>query len=310
MKDKVTDNPIPTHRFDFKIMDYSKDPETGHLHTYSTLDPERYELINNEDRYGYWDKFDKCFIPLDVCKKMFERMRDVPILAPEPKIDNVDKYFIERYNLLDTYFSEDNEIQFNTSEDILSQANKNDVYLIFMSIDLVKSTAISRKLDNKTNARIKMLFLKETENIIHKFGGHIFKFEGDGLIAFYTSYNISSKIDNSLDCAGIIKLFTENVINKFLEKNELPLLSFRIGINFGEGYVENVGDNNEIYGYDLDATCKIRELAVVNQILVGFSSVTLAHTFWRKKLKIKKIQKIKLKRLELHENTQIYELRV
>lgn len=310
MKEKVTDNPIPTNRIDFKIMDYSKDPETGHLYTYSTLDPERYELINNEDRHGYWDKFDKCFIPIDVCKKMFKQMLDVPILAPGPKIDNVDEYFIERYNLLDTYFSEDKEVQFNTSEDILSQANKNDVHLIFMSIDLVKSTAISRKLDNKTNARIKMLFLKETENIIHKFGGHIFKFDGDGLIAFYTSYNISSKIDNSLDCAGIIKLFTENVINKYLEKKELPLLSFRIGINFGEGYVENVGDNSEIYGYDLDATCKIRELAEVNQILVGFSSVSLAHTYWRNKLKRKKIRKRKLKRLELHENTEIYELRV
>ncbi|MBE6494106.1 MAG: adenylate/guanylate cyclase domain-containing protein [Methanosphaera stadtmanae] len=310
MKEKVTDNPVPNYRFDFKIMDYSRDPETGHLHTLSTLDPDRYELINTKDKKGYWDKFDQCFIPMEVCENIFKQMLNTPILAPGPKIDNIAEYFFERYNLLDTYFSEDTKIELSASEEILYQANKNNVYFNFMSIDLVESTNISRKVNNKTNARIKMLFLKETENIIRKFGGHIFKFEGDGLIAFYTSYNISSKIDNSLDCAGIIKLFIVNVINKFLEKKELPLLYFRIGINFGEAYVENVGNNNEIYGYDLDATCKIRELADENQILVGFSSVTLAHTYWRKILKRKKIQKRKLKRSNLNENTQIYELRI
>ena len=287
-------------RMDLEFIKLYKKPNDEGLYVVSTPDRKRYELKEIEGVSGYWDKFENCFIPLEVCQKIGNSMLGQPITLPSSRIDDFETYFYERYKIFDKYFSNEVEYDFDEGEKFFN----------FFSIDIVDSTVRSRLLDSKTNSIINRLFLNEVAEIIRCFDGCIFKFEGDGLLAYFTSDNLLSKIDNSLESACCIKTFVEKGINPFLEEKKLPKVYFRIGINCGRGYISNVGNKNEIYSYDLNATCKLQKFAKNNQIIVGSSSVKLAHTIWRQKLKKIKVNKRKLKKEGLYEEMHIYKLNV
>lgn len=297
-------------RMDFEFIHFYEKPNDNSLYVISTPNKERYELTEIDGVAGYWDKFDNCFFPLSLCQKIGEGMVGQPIITPSSRIDDVETYFYERYENFEKYFLNDVEYDFSTSEQELNKLDEGEKFFNFISIDIVDSTIRSRSLDSKTNSIINRLFLNEVAEIIRRFDGCIFKFEGDGLIAYFTSDNLLSKIDNSLECVSIIKLFIEKGINSFLEKKEMPKIYFRIGVNCGLGYISNVGAKNEIYSYDLNATCKLQKFAKNNQIIVGSSSVKLAHTMWRQKLKKIKINKRNLRKSGLDDKMEIYKLKV
>lgn len=295
-------------RIDFEFINIKQNND-GSLIVHATPNSERYELKEINGEKGYWDKFDEFFIPLTVCEDIGKNMRGCPILASMPKIENLEEYFNERYSMLNKYF--DNTIKYNspTSETILAQFEESDSFFNFISIDMVGSTKRSRILDSKLNSQVNRLFLNEISNIIRQYGGNIFKYEGDGLLAFYTYDNFLNKFDNSLESVIAIKLFVNDYLNKYLKNVGIPKIGFRIGVNFGSSYVANFGEKTELYGHDFDITCKIQEFAAENQIIVGMGSVKLAHTEWRKRLKRIKINKRKLKQMGLDEDMELYELK-
>ena len=301
---------VHNFRMDFEFTHFYQKSNDDSLYVVVTPDRKRYELKEIEGVSGYWDKFEKCFFPLSLCQKIGNNMIGQPFILPSPRINEVESYFYERYDILKKYFSNEAEYDFSTSEHELNELNEGEIFFNFLSIDMVDSTLRSRSLDSKTNSIINRLFLNEVAEIIRRFDGCIFKFDGDGLLAYFSSDNLLSKIDNSLESASIIKLFVEKGINPFLEKMNLPKIYFRIGINCGLAYISDVGNKNEIYSYDLNATCKLQKFAKNNQIVVGSSSVKLAHTMWRQKLKKIKVNKRKLKKTGLDEEMGIYKLNV
>lgn len=303
---------MSTFRMDFSIINYCQNPANdGCMAITAIPNPERYILEERDGKRGYWDKLDKCFIPKEVCQKIAKNMMNLPIIAPASKIEDLNKYFNDRYFELDKYWSEEYEYDFSLDNNVLTNFNSgNDKFFNFMSIDMVESTKRSGVLDSKINFKVINLFLNEISLIIRQFEGHIFKFEGDGLIAFFTDNNLLNKIDNSLDSATAIKIFVEKYLNKFLDEKGISKIDFRIGINFGKSYVGVLGGKNELYGYDLNVACKLQKLANKNQIIVGSNSVKLSHTIWRKKLKKIKINKRKLKKEGFDEKMEIYKLNV
>ena len=300
---------MSTFRIDFSIIDYQENG--GCMTIISTPNPERYILKECDGKMGYWDKLDKCFIPNEVCQKIAKNMVNLPIITPASKIKNLNNYFDERYYKLDKYWYGECNYDFSIDNNILTNFdNTNNKLFNFMSIDMVESTKRSGVLDSEINFKVINLFLNEISLIICQFEGHIFKFVGDGLIAFFTDNNLLSKIDNSLDCASTIKIFVEKYLNKFLDEKGISKIDFRIGINFGKSYVGVLGGKNELCGHDINVTCKLQKLSNNNQIIVGSNSVKLSHTDWRKKLKKIKINKRKLKKEGFDENMEIYKLNV
>lgn len=295
-------------RIDFEFIEIKENSDGSHI-VYATPNSERYELKEINGEKGYWDKFDKFFIPLTVCDEIGKKMMGCPILSPMPKIENLEEYFNERYSMLHKYFDDTIEYDSPTSESVLAQFEESDNFFNFISVDMVESTKRSRILDSKLNSQVNRLFLNEISNIIRQYGGNIFKYEGDGLLAFYTYDNFLNKVDNSFESVIAIKLFINNYLNKYLENVGIPKINFRIGVNFGSSYVANFGEKTELYGHDFDITCKIQEFAAENQIIVGMGSVKLAHTEWRKRLKRIKINKRKLKQMGLEEDMELYELK-
>lgn len=296
------------NRMDLKFINHQKDEDGNYIVT-MVPNPERYEFKEINGEKGYFDKLDKLFIPSAELNNAAKQMIELPINSPISKIEKLEEYFSERYSIFEKYFNDTIDYDFSTSENLLDQFEESESFFNFISIDMVESTKRSGTLDSKLNSQVNRLFLNEISNIIRNYGGNIFKYEGDGLLAFYTYDNILNKIDNSLETVIVIKIFINHFLNKYLENKGIPKISFRIGVNFGSSYVANFGDKNELYGHDLDITCKIQKFASENQIIVGTNSVKLAHTEWRKRLKKIKINKRKLKQNGIDEDMELYELK-
>lgn len=229
---------------------------------------------------------------------------------PSSKIDSLKNYFHTRCNIFDKYFSNDVKYDFDILKHEFNHLNEGDAFFNFISIDIIDSTRRSRILDSETNIKVIKLFLNEVANIIFKFGGYIFKFEGDGLLAYYRETGLSSHIHDSFECAIFIKFFVENGINPFLERKKIPKISFRIAINFGLVSITNFGTENELYGYALNATTKIQKFAKENQIIVGGNSFKLVHPLWKQKLSEFKIDKQILEKEGLYEEMKLFLLDV
>ncbi|MEE0942220.1 MAG: adenylate/guanylate cyclase domain-containing protein [Methanobrevibacter sp.] len=284
-----------THRFDFKI---NPKPVKGKENEFEL------EIIPNKDRYefqvskgiaGYFDKFDKIFIPQNVLLTSFSQLAGLHINLPPQRIENFEEYCVERYKKLNEYFS----------ENFKNKTLKSPKNLVFLSIDIVNSTMRSKNLEIEINTITNLMFLIEIEKIIEGFGGRVIKYVGDGLIGFFSSPNVMGKVDSSLECSVSIKKFVEDYLNKFLKTIDIPPLTFRIGIYHGESYIVNISQQEDIYGHALDITHKIQECAGENQIVIGSKSNQLAHTYWREKLEKFDFEKEKKSSLE---NIILYKL--
>lgn len=231
-----------------------------------------------------------------------------PILAPPPKIEINNEYYERRFKKLNNYFCNNEDIDFSTETELLRKYDGSEVPFIFFSIDMVESTKRSMVLNLKTNSIVNNMFLNESAKIIRNFGGHIYKFEGDGLIAFFTTDNIFNHADYSIQCAYTLKTFIEKYLNNFLKEKNLAPIEFRISMNYGDIFVKDVGDKVELNGYNLNATFKIQKFANPNDIVIGSNLVDLVHEKWRNRMKKLKINSRKLKKEKLDTRMKIYRL--
>lgn len=132
-----------------------------------------------------WNEEERLFIPNDKLEQFDKSLVGEPILAPTQQIENITEFLEKRYNILDSYFEDDNHIyKFSTDKSVLKKYVESETPFIFLSIDMVKSTKMSLELHLNLNSIINNLFLNEIAKIIREMGGHIYKFEGDGLISF------------------------------------------------------------------------------------------------------------------------------
>ena len=174
----------------------------------------RYELREYDGKQGYFDKIDNIFIPHDLLLESLNSKENMPIYAPPSRIENLIEYFEERYSKLDKYYTQ--TIRTTDNQEFLKSNIGSTKEFVFMSIDIVNSTDRSKKMGIETNTKTNLMFLNEINRILIRFDGHVMKYLGDGLIAYFTTPNIVGKVDNSLDCSSAIKYFTENYINRFL----------------------------------------------------------------------------------------------
>lgn len=294
-------------RLDCDIQKYSD--EDGNLQFEASIPLDGFVPCEREGVAGFWSEEKQLFIPNEEFEQGVNSLVGSPILAPTPKIENITEFLEKRYTLLDCYFENDKLIyNFSTDGAVLKEYADSKASFVFLSIDMVKSTELSLKLSSELYSIVPNLFLNEIAIIIRMMGGNIFKFEGDGLIAFFEPTNLLNKVDDSILCSDYIRIFIVDYLNKFLEKKTLPQLEFRISLNYGEVYVKNIGETIELNGYNLNATKKLQKFANSNDIILGSNVVDLAHKKWKSRMKKLKINSRKLKQANLHKGMEIYRL--
>jgi len=112
-------------------------------------------------------------------------------------------------------------------------------------------------------------------HLIDGYNGYVLKYAGDGVIGFSpTEKNFIGIVDNAVNCALAIKTTIERSLNPILAKNDLPSISFRIGLDFGESGiialgVEGIKTTMDLLGYTMNIAAKIQSQAKPNQIMLG-----------------------------------------
>jgi len=258
--------------------------------------PERYEFGESNGKEGYFDRFDKSFIPLEELEKALPQLEGMPIYCPSPRITNIDEYINERIPQIKAFFTlkaEPYNFQ-DASECFLSGLERDKMRFVILLIDLKGSTKMSQELPLETNAQIIQLYSREMAILVGKFNGFVLKYVGDGLIAYFPEPNLISMTDNALDCAACMKRVILYGINPVLKEKGLPELAFRIGLDSGEAIVMTIGADavkvhKDLIGETINLSAKIQAKAGTNQIFMGESTALALYTFWRKK-----IQKVNL----------------
>ena len=304
------------HRLDF-VMEIEKVLEDSDkylgLRVIMVPNPERYEFGKNSDGVeGYFDKFDRAFIPLEELEKAIPQLEGMPIYCSPPKITDIDEYIKERIPHIGMFFDgKDTPYQFHdASEDFLSGLAKDKACFVILLIDLKGSTKMSQQLTPEDNARIIRIYIREMALLVDKFNGFVLKYTGDGLIAYFPEPNLIQMSDNALDCAACMGRMILFGVNPILKQRGLPELAFRIGLDSGEAIVTTMGADSvklhkDLIGETINISAKIQAKAGTNQIFLGESTGLALHTFWRKRIK-----KVELKDWEYKDKAtgQIYSI--
>ena len=175
------------------------------------------------------------------------------------------------------------------SEEFLESLATDQLGFVILVVDIVGSTTLSQTVGNRTYARVIATVLHELSLTIPAFHGHVLKYTGDGLIAYFPEPSFITKNDLGLDCALTLRLLVYEAINPALEARGLPSLGIRIGLDSGEAIVVTMGhpatkQHKDVIGATVSLAAKIQALAKPGAILVGQTVDRNLHIQWRENL--------------------------
>jgi adenylate cyclase len=147
--------------------------------------------------------------------------------------------------------------------------------LVIMFVDINNSTQMSLSLPENKFALIVQTFAQEISIAVEAYGGYVFKYEGDAVIALFHAENDRiTACKNALNCSRSILEIIGKILNPALKANELSEITVRIGMAYGHALVVLYGKNLDkahldILGSSISLASKIASIAKPNQVLVG-----------------------------------------
>src|ERR671928_2134477 len=118
--------------------------------------------------------------------------------------------------------------------------------LVIMFVDINNSTQMSLSLTEKKFALIVQTFAQEISIAVVDYGGYVFKYEGDAVIALFPAeHNRLKACKNALNCSRAILEIIREVINPAFKANELPEITLRTGMAYGHALVVLYGKSLE-----------------------------------------------------------------
>lgn len=172
-------------------------------------------------------------------------------------------------------------IQLNMSTDeskkLLKRHVNRKTNLVIMIIDVNNSTEMSLTLSEDRFAVLIQTFAQEISIAVTGYGGYVFKYVGDAVIALFPGeYDKLKACNNALNSATSILQIIREVINPAFKENGLPEISIKIGLTHGYALVLLYGPSLEkahidLIGSSISLASKIVSIAKPNQVLIGES---------------------------------------
>src|SRR5215467_3629888 len=170
-------------------------------------------------------------------------------------------------------------IQLNMSTDeskkLLKRHVNRKTNVVILIVDVNNSTQMSLSLEEERFALLIQTFAQEISIAVRGYGGYVFKYEGDAVIALFPGeYDELKACNNALNSATSILQIIREVINPAFKKNGLPEINVKIGLTRGYASVLLYGPSLEkahidIVGSSISLASKIVSIAKPNQVLVG-----------------------------------------
>lgn len=196
-------------------------------------------------------------------------------------------------------------IPLDSTQTLLEKFINTHIDLVILHVDLVSSTRLSMNLPLRRLVPIVQAFTQEMSLIVEAYGGYVFKYVGDAVLAFFFTEkdNLYLPCSNAVSCGLSMVRIIEEGMNAILNENGYPELEIRVGIDVGESAVIQYGlgtnhhtkterrDTKEKYpdqdankhdstivkrdsyldimGYTINTASKMTGFARPNQIVIG-----------------------------------------
>jgi adenylate cyclase len=292
--DHAPDEPVApiAYRFDMQPEVLEVDDATRTITFRMVPDPRRYDRVDEEDRHGWFDRFDHLFIADEVMRQFSDQLDGIPVYHQRPEIESASDYVESRKEAIESKLEGDGDPPTfeDKSESFLATLEADAKPFVILSLDLQGSTRLSQSVapvDYKTAITV---ILDELALVVSLFHGHVLKYTGDGVIAYFTPPSYNLKNDLALDCALTMRHLLYAAIFPALVARNFPSLEVRIGIDTGEAYVVAMGNpstkqHRDIIGSVVSIAAKIQAQAPAGGILVGETVDRGLHVAWREQLR-------------------------
>lgn len=273
-------------RFDFQTVLVGHDPN-GQAQYIVRPDPGRYEWRDLKRGRALYDRFDDVYFDHDLVWDMLRRALEMtpgPLLAVIP---DVAAYVASRRERIAAGLrgeAADGKLR-DISEEQLRQFEKDALAFVILSVDIVGSTKLQTSTDRQTFARTIDVLLTEIAELVARFYGHVLKYTGDGLIAYFAPPTFIIKADAALDCAYCIRRLVYDAINPEFEAAGLPPIDVRLGLDGGEAAIVLGSDKTkrhaDLIGDVVSLAAKIESRAGTGEIFLGETVLRNLHFPWR-----------------------------
>jgi len=242
----------------------------------SIFESEKFEKISKNGQIMYYDKDMKVYIPKEnISALVHEITYDT---HSGKKLDYNDEHYdlcqVRVMRLLKRGLPDFNSISYKTvfmkylSQQFLMSNTNSELWFSSLYVDLVGSTLMSMKLNNEQMTTLVNIFTQEMTSIVSANNGHVLKYAGDAVIAFFPKTD-SSKNTDPLQCAQDMLDMLERGINSALVRNDFDSLSIRIGIESGTNKIMIIGHTVDIIGKTMNIAAKVTSIAKPNGIAIG-----------------------------------------
>jgi class 3 adenylate cyclase/tetratricopeptide (TPR) repeat protein len=139
-------------------------------------------------------------------------------------------------------------------------------HLTVLFCDLVGSTGIAAQLDPEEWRETVAGYQRAAAEAITRFGGHVAKYLGDGVMAFF---GYPEAHDNDAERAARAGLAIIDAISKLNEQRGRPKLAARVGIDSGTVVVgAGAGEDADVFGDTPNIAARVQEAAAPDTVLV------------------------------------------
>jgi class 3 adenylate cyclase len=278
-------------RLDFVNSMEWKDREQGILQFVMKPDPRRYEWVEEEGRRLLYDRYDEIYFPEEVLKQLPALMEGMPIGLQPAGIAYAPAYVRDRrqrimQKLAQGSSNEDSDVPRDKSDEFLEALADHALGFAILSLDLVGSTELITRLPKDEFNLIMETLLYECSLVVPEFHGHVLKYTGDGLIAYFPEPSFIIKNDLAIDCALTMHGLVYAAINPCLAEAGLPKIDIRIGLDSGQASVLVLGSSEtkrhaDIIGAAVSLASKVQGLSTPGGICLGEVLERNLHVMWR-----------------------------
>jgi class 3 adenylate cyclase len=139
-------------------------------------------------------------------------------------------------------------------------------HLTVLFCDLAGSTGIAAQLDPEEWRETVSSYHRAAAEAITRFGGHVAKYLGDGVMAFF---GYPEAHDDDAERAARAGLAILDAISKLNEQTGQPKLAARVGIDSGEVVVGvGAGKDADVFGDAPNIAARVQEAAAPGTVLV------------------------------------------
>ncbi|MDE1762845.1 MAG: hypothetical protein KGH88_01190 [Thaumarchaeota archaeon] len=266
---------LALNEYDGVILTAAKNQNTSFPFGFATENM-KVALPQIEGEKGYYDMFEKKFVPLNVLESVIYHVKPIErfqILSADDAVVIESMTRVKRnFSLYKMKMSDSYSQAFlkYVASRFLSLWPEQEINVVILYVDIVGSTKLATLLSSEELSGLIKVFSEEMSVIVSKHAGFVLKYAGDAVIAFFPELKeFGNMAENAVRCANSMNMLIKYSINPIFASLGLPTISVRIGIDAGKNRIVFLGSDPDLIGHSITIVSKILPLAQPNQTTIG-----------------------------------------